>query len=298
MYNTASATLGGESDRKESRPRDTPGGQHEEGAGWQPTFTRQGGRLPDFIIAGAPRSGTTWLYRALEKHPQIAMARPLSPEPKFFLVDDRYSRGLDYYALSWFRDLPQDRLAGEKSTNYLESGTAAERIAADLPGVRLVFILREPVERAYSNYLWSRRNGLETESFPEALEREQAREANLPDALRFARPHAYFSRGLYAQLLEPFFRLFGREQILCLRFEDICDRPGALIERLQRYLGATPRPNDALGLGVVNESDPDAPAMPTESRERLRTLYREPNLQLTALLGEDFWPTTGRDGRR
>jgi hypothetical protein len=214
----------------------------------------------------------------------------VSPEPKFFLVDELYARGVDYYSSTWFRNLPPDRLVGEKSTNYLESPPAAERIHLHLPRVRLVFILREPVERAYSNYLWSRRNGLETESFPTALAREQPREAELPPALRFARPHAYVSRGLYAQLLQPYFRLFDRDQILCLRFEDIRDRPGALAERLHRDLGVIPRPFDADGLGVINESDPEAPAMPRESREMLRALYREPNLQLAALIGEDFWP--------
>jgi hypothetical protein len=236
------------------------------------------------------------LYHVLARHPDISLARPVSPEPKFFLVDDLYARGLDYYSSTWFRDLPPDCLAGEKSTNYLESPRAAERIHLHLPRVQLVFVLRETVERAYSNYLWSRRNGLETESFPTALAREPARAAELPPALRYARPHAYVSRGLYAQLLQPYFRLFGRDQILCLRFEDIRDRPGALVERLHRYLGVVPRPSDADGLGVVNVSDPEAPAMPRESRDMLRALYREPTSQLAALIGEDFWPPSGPHG--
>jgi Sulfotransferase family len=107
------------------------------------------GRLPDFIIGGAPRSGTTWLYDALDRHPAVYMAKPVKPEPKFFLVDDLYAKGLPHYSATWFADVPAGRVAGEKSTDYLESTAAAERIARDLPQVRLVFILREPIDRAY-----------------------------------------------------------------------------------------------------------------------------------------------------
>src|SRR5689334_22661946 len=97
------------------------------------------------------------------------MAKPVKPEPKFFLVDHLYARGLEYYAGTWFAAAGEAQVAGEKSTDYLESAAAAARIARDLPRVKLVFILREPVERAYSNYLWSKMNGLETEDFETAL---------------------------------------------------------------------------------------------------------------------------------
>ena len=132
------------------------------------------------------------------------MARPVKPEPKFFLVDDLYRNGLRWYADRWFAGAPLDRVAGEKSTDYLESAPAAERIARDLPAVKLVFILREPAARAYSNFLWTRMNGLETEEFATALTLEVERERTLPERCRFARPFSYFSRGLYAELLEPY----------------------------------------------------------------------------------------------
>src|SRR5262245_38164489 len=162
-------------------------------------------RLPDFVIGGAPRSGTTWLYEALDRHPGIHMAKPVKPEPKFFLRDDLYVNGIEYYARTWFGDVPPGRVAGEKSTDYLESAPAAERIARDMPGVRLIFLLREPVDRAYSNYLWTRMNGLETETFERALALEEERERSLPPRLKFTRPYSYYSRGLYADLLAPYF---------------------------------------------------------------------------------------------
>ncbi|HXD73859.1 MAG TPA: sulfotransferase, partial [Vicinamibacterales bacterium] len=96
-------------------------------------------RLPEFIIGGAPRSGTTWLYRLLDRHPDVRMAKPLSPEPKFFLRDDEYAKGLRYYSDRWFADVDASKVAGEKSTDYLENATAASRIARDLPRVRLIF---------------------------------------------------------------------------------------------------------------------------------------------------------------
>jgi hypothetical protein len=245
-------------------------------------------RLPDFIIAGAPRSGTTWLYHLLDRHPGVYMARPLAPEPKFFLVDETYARGLEYYSRTWFAAAPPGKLAGEKTANYLESGAAARRLRQDLPGVKLIFLLRDPVDRAYSNYLWSRKNGLEGEDFETALALEEQREARVPARWRYARPHAYFSRGLYADLLQPYFDLFGRGQILCRRFEDVRDRPAALAGQLHRFLGLEPRPHDAEGLGVINESEPAAGPMPAPARQALARRYAEPNRRLAALLGSEF----------
>ena len=249
-------------------------------------------RLPDFIIGGAARSGTTWLYHLLSRHPDVYMAQPVRPEPKFFLVDDVYSRGLAHYSATWFAVAPAGRRCGEKSTNYLESAAAAERIRRDLPMVRLVFVLRDPVQRAWSNYLWSRMNGVESETFERALELEEEREANVLSGQRFSRPHAYFSRGLYASLLTPWLALFPRDRILCLRFEDILVDAANVAAALHRFLGLTVRRQDAHGLGPINASEPDATGFAPETRARLRSRYAGPNRDLYALLGPGFgtWP--------
>jgi hypothetical protein len=250
-------------------------------------------RLPDFLIGGAPRAGTTWLYALLDRHPSIYMAKPLKPEPKFFLVDRLYEHGLEYYARTWFADAGAALLAGEKSTDYLESAVAAERIARDLPRVKLVFILREPVDRAHSNYLWTKMNGLETEDFATALRLEARRERELPERLRFARPYSYFSRGLYADLLQPYLDRFSRDQILVLRFEDIVAAPRRLAETLHGFLGVEPRPDDADGLGVINPSDrTDGGELSDDVRRDLAVRYAEPNRRLASLLGPPFemWP--------
>ena len=221
------------------------------------------------------------------------MAKPVKPEPKFFLVDPLYEKGLDYYARTWFADAGTAPVAGEKSTDYLESGVAAERIARDLPRAKLVFILREPVERAHSNYLWTKMNGLETEDFATALRLEAQRERELPERLRFARPYSYFSRGLYADLLQPYLDRFSRDQILVLRFEDIITTPRRLAETLHGFLGVEKRPDEVDGLGVVNPSERTGGGeLSDEVRRELTARYDGPNRRLASLLGPQFemWP--------
>lgn len=249
-------------------------------------------RLPDFIIGGAPRSGTTWLYSLLDRHPAIYMAKPIKPEPKFFLVDHLYERGLEFYSGTWFADADAGKIAGEKSTDYLESATAAERLARDLPRVKVVFILREPVDRAYSNYLWTKMNGLEHEDFETALRLESQRERELPERWRFTRPFSYFSRGLYADLMKPYLERFPKEQILVLRFEDITERPAALAERLHRFLGVEHRPGDSVNLGVLNPSETDNVGLSDDTRRMLGERYLDSNRRLASLLGSEFvpWP--------
>ena len=248
-------------------------------------------RLPEFIIGGAPRSGTTWLYELLDRHPDVYMAKPVAPEPKFFLRDDEYAKGLPYYSSRWFDGAEPSKIAGEKSTDYLEHAESAVRIARDLPRVKLIFILREPVSRAYSNYLWTKMNGLETEDFATALRLEDQRERELPEKWKFTRPFSYFSRGLYADLLTPYFNRFVDQQLLLARFEDIIERPRALAETVQRFIGVAPRPEDAVGLGVINPSEQDTTGMNADVRRELQARYAEPNRRLAALLRSRLGPS-------
>lgn len=246
-------------------------------------------RLPDFIIAGAPRSGTTWLSVLALRHPQIAMAEPMAPEPKFFLVDELWQRGVDYYSKTWFDPLPAGRVLGEKSTNYLESLEAAERISRALPRAKLIFVLRNPVDRAYSNYLWSRQNGLERETFERALALEELRERDVAPQMRYARPHAYFSRGLYAEHLARFFARFPREQILVLRHEEILVCPEDIASVFQRFVGVADISGLARDLGPINATKALSPELfPKVLRRRLAERYRAANARLEALLGSNF----------
>jgi len=240
---------------------------------------------PHFIIGGAPRSGTTWLHHALCRHPDVFLPTPVFPEPKFFLVDESYAQGLNYYRDRWFKKAPAGATVGEKSTNYLESPAAPQRIKKDAPWVRLVFILRDPVTRAFSNWIWSCHNKVETESFERALDLEQEREGQVPEKFRYARPHALFSRGLYAEHLAHWFALFPREQILCLRYEDLIDDAPGLLARLHAFIGVAQRPQDAEGLGVINNvAAEEVETIPAHVEARLQAAYAEPNRRLAELL--------------
>lgn len=250
-------------------------------------------RLPTFIIGGSPRSGTTWTHQLLRLHPDVFMAEPEEPEPKFFHVDQLYARGLDHYRETWFSGAGARQAVGEKTSYYLENAEAARRIHRDLPGVKMIFLLRDPVERAYSNYLRSRYFGFETEEFARALELEEERERTLPERLRFVRPHAYASRGLYADLLRVYFDLFGAQHILCVRYEDIALDPGAVAAQVHAFIGVEERPADGVALGRVNA----APAQAGVERpadavfDTLRARFAEPNRRLAAMLGPGFaWP--------
>lgn len=245
--------------------------------------------IPHFIICGAPRAGTTWLVEALLRHPGVYMARPIVPEPKFFHIDAIYAKGMDHYLDTWFKDVPPGAVAGEKDTYYLENPETAGRIHAHLPEVKLVFILREPGARAFSNYKWSKQHGHEPESFLRAMDLEEQRERDLEPRLKFVRPHAYLSRGLYADQLKPYFEHFRREQMLFLNFEAIIRTPGPLLAKVHEFLGVEPRPGDADGLGDVNAAvDEDHGQITAQERNRLNEFYAEPNERLFALLGPEF----------
>lgn len=245
-------------------------------------------RNPDFIICGAPRAGTTWLVEALERHPGIHMAKPIVPEPKFFHVDDLYAKGMQYYRDTFFANIPENVVAGEKDTYYLENRDTPGRIHAHLPDVKLIFILREPGVRAWSNYLWSKMHGHETKSFTKALLLEEERERNLPEELRFVRPHAYASRGLYADQLQQYVDLFPKENLCVLNFNDIVLKPSELIAKVHEFIGVGIRPQDGESLGVINMAKGEDAHMTRQDRQWLDEFFDAPNARLGQMLGPNF----------
>jgi hypothetical protein len=206
--------------------------------------------LPDFLVVGAPKAGTTALHAALAAHPELFMS-PVK-EPRYFLCDDGVPpprrggpgdaqtyqeyiwRRSDYEAL--FAGRQHGMLAGESSPFYLWDRAAHRRIRAAVPGVRLIAVLRDPVERAYSNWahLWSA--GLEPcGDFVEACGREPQRifEGWAP----FWR---YLELGRYGEQLSDLLRLFPRRQLLILRYRELRDEPAAALARTCDFLGVTP----------------------------------------------------------
>ncbi len=189
------------------------------------------GRLPDFLIIGAMRSGTTSLYRYLGAHPEIY----LTPKELQFFTE-HFERGQDWYCAQ-FAPAGTARVLGEATADYLARASAMTRIAATLPRARLIASLRNPVDRAWSHYGLVQARGREPRTFAEALDEETA-------ALAAGGPDApgvfYLSHGLYDVHLERCFRLFDRTQVAVTIFERMAADPEPVYRRLCSHLGVDP----------------------------------------------------------
>ena len=259
--------------------------------------------LPDFLVIGAKKGGTTSVANWLARHPHVLPMFPRvqrAKSPHYF--DINYWRGQAWYRSHFhsraFRRLHERRtgirpIAGESSPYYLFHPAAAQRIKETVPDVKLVAVLREPVSRAYSNY-WDRRaTGHEDlPTFEAALEAEPQRLAAVTDAsLQPADAysydhdnHSYLARGYYAQQLRRYYEHFDREQLLVLSAETVKRQPEASFRRLEAFLGV---PSVAIDLTLVNVRA-GYPSIAPETRDRLRDHYTPHNEELYELLGEDF----------
>lgn len=220
--------------------------------------------LPDFFIIGAAKAGTTSIFALLEQHPDIFMPTP--KEPEFFARDDLYSAGIETYSALFAGARPGQRL-GEASTLYshapLFPDTAA-RIARHAPGAQFIYVLREPVARAYSFYVQlvkNYQNGtrdyavhrcFEDFVLPErhalAAPREKALapfNAHFPDT-----PELCLAGSDYLLQIETYLACFPRDRFLFLTFEAFRDDPRATLRRITGFLGLDPLPETAFGGGA------------------------------------------------
>jgi hypothetical protein len=204
------------------------------------------GRLPDFLLVGAPKAGTSALHAALTTHPQLFLSRV--KEPKYYLCGDSpppaYQGPGDahsnrewvwqrsrYQAL--FTEAPGDALCGESTPFYLYHRDARRRIAADLPHVRIVAVLRDPVDRAYSNWMHLWVDGLEPcADVVEACDREQER----LDA-GWAPFWHYRGLGMYGRQVADLYRHVDPDRVLLLRYRDLVDEPDQTLDRVCTFLG-------------------------------------------------------------
>lgn len=232
-----------------------------------------------FIIAGAQRCGTTGLYALFAQHPAICMARPVRPEPKFFLREDAVAAGRDSYLAQYFGHHTDETLLGEKTTSYIERQDAIARIKTVLPGVRLVFVLRDPARRAWSNWCFSRSHGIENLDFEQALDAEQARLVEWDHERFSVCPYAYATRGHYATYLARWAECFERDNILVVTSEVLFN---SLAASRSLLAGLGVDPDVALQLpGNVNASDPhDCGQAPDAILQRLREHYHDDRQQL------------------
>ncbi len=249
-------------------------------------------RLPDFLVIGAQKCGTTALYTYLRAHPEIV--GPFWKEVSFF--DRHWWRGE-----AWYRgQLPlrsEGKLVGEASPSYVFHPLGPERVHSLVPNVRLIVLVREPAERAYSHYQHEVAFGREPLSFEEALEAESERldgevERLQADPRAFSHAwwdHAYVQRGLYADQLERWLELFPREQVLVLTTDELGARPAETYATVLDFVGASPHRLAT----YPRVFDRDYPPMKPETRAALEARFAEPNRRLEELLGRSLgWPTS------
>lgn len=231
------------------------------------------------VIIGAQRCGSTLLHRMLDAHPEISMVKPARPEPKVFLDANLTPAGIRSWVAHRRTSLdPRARLFGEKSTSYIESTVAAENIRTLVPKARIIAIVRNPIDRAVSNYRFSRANGLESETMEAALEREL--DGSVPELVDdvSVSPFAYLQRGRYAEHLARFEERFAPGRITVVMLEDLIGRPDAVADLYRRLdVRDSFRPD---GIGSVNPSEGEPPQLSQGLRSRLADYFRTGNAEL------------------
>jgi hypothetical protein len=250
------------------------------------SITAHARMLPSFLIIGAQKCGTSSLFRYLMDHPQTAP--PLQKEIHFF--DLSWDKGMRWYRGCFPLAVPfaGRRITGESSPYYLFHPAVPERVAASLPRVRLIVLLRNPVDRAFSHYQAAVRRGTETRSFEHAVEIELERigeeRGRIPEGgdSSFHQRHTYVSRGYYLEQLERWAALYPRDQMMVIRSEAMFSNPVETWCELMRFLDLdatfTPlfRPYNQHGY---------AGSMAAGTRARLGELYAAANRDLEEWLG-------------
>ena len=260
--------------------------------------------LPGLLIIGAQKAGTTSLYHYLAAHRQVLPGT--EKEVRYF--NSQYHRGISWYR-SHFplnRQGRGERLGGDPitldaSTGYLFSRDAPGRVAADLPDAKFVVLLRDPVERAWSHYRHSVRDGHEALPFAEALAAEEKRleqhylmcASGDPDD-RVLSFHSYISRGRYHEQLVRWFSVLDRTRFLILKSEEFFKTPLKTTNEVLGSLGLSPLVLE--GLTIYNAGSNEE--IPPKERDLLRTLFEPYNERLYELLDwppDRRWPASDAD---
>ena len=226
-------------------------------------------RLPDFLGIGTQKGGTSYLHGLLQQHPHAFLAHP--KELHFFSL--HHGQGLDWYA-NHFAKAKAEQRCGEITPYYLFHPLTAERIHAAIPDVKLIVLLRDPLERALSQYLHSKRLGLEPLELEAAFAAEEQRLADAEAALnqgeahRSHQQHSYLSRSRYEQQQPRFEALFTPEQLLVLHSEALFERPQRIWEEVLGFLELDDHPLPLSESRYAGAGE--AAAVPLAMRQQLR----------------------------
>lgn len=256
------------------------------------------GSLPDFIIIGAQKGGTSSLYQYLKKHPQILRAN--LKELHFFSKE--YHKGLNWYKACFpsttrrnmlSKKINKQIITGEASPYYIMHPNAPKLMASVLPEIKLIAILRNPVDRLISHYNHMVRIGRETLPLKEAIDNEEKRIAGEFEKIQASQSHSvfthatfsYLARGRYIEQLERFTKYFRKEQILVLKSEEFFANTQSEYDKVLEFLNVEPYIlNDAKpkNVGSYNKENQ------TELRQELQQYFKPYNDRLYSFLGEDF----------
>lgn len=238
-------------------------------------------KMPDFLIIGAMKCGTTTLYKNLVKHSSIVSAK--RKELHFFDKEDEYSKGIDWYKSNFpslskkrFKNKPQ-LMTGEATPRYFFIPEVPERVFNAMPQVKLIVLLRNPVDRAYSHYNHFKRRGLEKLSFEEAIDKE------VNGIIEPKINRNYLARGNYVDQLKRWMNFFPREQFLILESESYYHDPITGINQVCDFLHL-PEWNDE----YTKEPSHPYPKMEGHMRERLIQYFKPHNEKLEDYLGVNF----------
>jgi len=253
------------------------------------------GALPDFVVIGAQKCGTTFFYHLLSQHPLVEPAA--SKELHFF--DKNFDLGVEWYR----RCFPAPRwedgrrtITGEATPYYMFHPLASERMAEVIPQARLIMLLRNPVDRAYSHHQQEVRKGGETLNFEEAVEAEETRLRSEREMLLENEHYAsfehqrlsYLSRGIYVNQLLRWAEFFDREQMLVLKSEDFFEKPQDVLKSVLDFLELPtwkPTPSE---MGTRRNESRYERGMDPVLRRRLEEYFEPHNKRLYDFLGVDL----------
>ncbi len=256
---------------------------------WQ-TLTAPFRRLPDFIIIGVQKGGTSSLFSYLGQHPQMIL--PGVKELHFF--DNNFSQGINWYREHFpCKYIHPGSKTGEATPYYFRHPHAPRRVSEVCPEAKLIVLLRNPADRAYSHYQMQVKNKVfELQGFEDAIAREKDMlkgefEKMVKDTAYYSFNHqkfSYLARGLYAEQVRQWLVFFRPEQFLFLRSEDFFRDPGSELLRVHEFLGITPQlPSD---LRPVNTNTYEPIKMST--RVALNAFFEQDMNELAGMLGDKF----------
>jgi hypothetical protein len=232
------------------------------------------GALPDFVIIGVQKGGTSFLYYLLTCHPLVEPAA--RKELHFFDDPQRFDNGVGWYRRCFPQSSWKDgrrSITGEASPSYLFDPPVPKRMAGVVPQARLIILLRNPIDRAYSHYQMQVKRGQEPNTFEEAIEQQHS---------------SYLSRGIYVDQLLRWFEYFSKEQMLILKSEDFFERPVETLKVVLNFLELPDWQPEASELQQRRHAGTYRQKMDPSTRRRLEAYFEPYNNRLYECLGVDF----------